>query len=751
MARGTAPLFAVFTATGASALALQVVWQRVMTLHTGVDLSSVTTVVAAFMGGLGLGNLLAGWLADRLTARGCVFAFAGCNVGIAAYALGSIWLLHDAYREVLLRVDHPVVSFFVNVLALLVPTLLMGASLPLLARGAVLHSRDIAAVVGRLYAVNTLGAAAGAALTAWYLMGTFGLAGSVRIAAAVNALAALTVFLWARARFEPGPLTTAPAPAAPSTARRKAWGWMALYGVTGAVALGLEVVFFRVVDSILRSNSHTFGHVLGIYLLLFAAGAAAGARLVRRVERPERAFLLLQLGVAVFALLGVTFLIHMPSAFGMRKLLTSYFQLDGYATGAYSFQSRTDIRFFVFAHFLAPLLVMGVPVFFMGAAFPCVQAVVARDVEHLGRQTGGLLFANLCGNFFGSVAIGFWVIDLLGTTGTLKALSLLLGAAALVGLWRLARPGPGWLAVGSLSLAASAWAAPSQEVFWATLRSVPPGSVTVQEDHACATMLFHDRDRAEDFLFINGASQNNHPYDDFHVLIGLTPSLLHPSPQRGLTIGFGIGATPFAMAQDVRLASVDNVELCGGEHGLARELAKRGSPQSRYLLESPRIRLHVTDGRRFLARSRERWDVITADAGRPTSQASGNLHSREFYELIRDRLAPNGVFAQWIPTDRTLQTVKSVFPYVVALDVPAYFGSRFLIASQTPIPWKREELLSRLAGHPAISAEQVERLRAFYAAASPQVLQDGPTHQPAEERVNRDLFPRDEFFLNNPP
>ncbi|HEX2466291.1 MAG TPA: fused MFS/spermidine synthase, partial [Thermoanaerobaculia bacterium] len=492
-------LFATFTATGMSALILQVVWQRVLSLHAGIDLLAATTVVVAFMAGLGLGNLLGGALADRLGPRGSLLVFALSNAALGLYAWSSLWLLYDVYRRFVERLDGALAMVAFHFLLLAVPTTLMGLSLPLLARGVVPSATEIAPLVGRLYAVNTLGAATGAAIAGWWLMGELGFVATVRVAASLNLAAAALVFLlWWRWR-EPQPATVeaAPTPAAtppPPSESTTPWLWFALYALTGAVAIGLEVVYFRVIDAVMRNNSYTFATVLAMYLLLFALGAALGARWSRRVaapaDRPELWFLSLQFCVGAAALFGVAALAHPPRALGIAAFVERYFATDGFLMG-YALANREDVARLLYVHVVAPLLVMGVPVLLMGASFPFLQAVVARRMDTLGRRTGSLLFANICGNVAGGAITGFVLLERLGTATTLR---LLAGVLLLPGMLAAARLStPRRRVVAALGAAAlfllGALAIPRNERLWAFLHSTPLDRFELDEDRACVTSL----------------------------------------------------------------------------------------------------------------------------------------------------------------------------------------------------------------------------------------------------------------------
>jgi spermidine synthase len=741
-------LFIIFAITGFSALTLQVVWQRVISMHAGVDLFSITTVVSSFLAGLGIGNLLGGYVADRLEARGSLFAFAGSNALIGGFAWISIWLFYDVYRLLVPYLRGTAAAFAFHFLLLLVPTTLMGLSLPLISRGVVRAVREIGPIVGRLYGVNTIGAAAGAGVSGWWMIGSLGFPATIRIAAALNLLAAALLLM-----LLPGMRgrTVEVLPRMDSETRKasgRVWPWLVIYGLTGAVALGLEVVFFRIIDAVMRSNSYSFAHVLSLYLLLFGAGSAAASVIVRRVKEPARWFLWLQWGVGLTAIAGVVLLVRLPRMLDLEGFVRRYFLTDGMATG-FTLGSRS---FLLFANVTAPLLVMAAPIFLAGASFPFIQAHVARNLTTLGRRTGTLLFSNIAGNVAGTLITGFLLLDRLGTINSLQILAgLLLIPGAAAGVLATARWRRPILSIGSAAVfLLGLFMLPNNHGLWSFIHSAPPGAMALAEDRACVNALV-DRGGFS-ALHVNGASQNNYPYDDFHLLIGLMPSLMHPQPSTAMAVGLGIGGTAYGMAQDPRMRQVDIVEICSGQFRLARELAEQ-SPETERMLSDPRVRLSSGDGRKFLLATNESFDVVTVDALRPQAAHSGNIYSVEFYELVRFRLRPGGLFAQWIPSERVTNSAKQVFPFVLAFSVPYYFNSNFLVASDKPLEFNRESLLLRLDGmanNGSFLPQQAESLKEWLAVTQPTLLSDGnPRTTPPENQVNRDLFPRDEYFLNN--
>jgi predicted membrane-bound spermidine synthase len=751
---GDAPLrrvvLVLFAVTGFSALCLQVVWQRVISIHGGVDLFSSATVVAAFMAGLGLGSLVGGTLADRLGARRSILAFAVANLIIGLFGWASIAIFYDGYRALAAHVQSLPAAFAFHFVLLVVPTTLMGLSLPLLTRGVVRDIGEAAPVVSRLYAANTLGAAAGAAVAGWLLLGNLGFDGTVRLASSLNLVAAAVVLaLWRGARPEPA---TTPAPGASprgaAFAPDRIWPWLALYAATGAAALALEVVYFRLVDGIMRSNSYTFAHVLTLYLLLFGAGAAAAGERARRAVRPDAAFLWIQFWIGAASLIGVLALLNAPPLLGLRQSLEQYFRGEGFI---YGFESVTDLRSAmaaVFAHLLAPALVMGAPVFLMGYAYPFIAALVLRRDSTLGRHTGALMACNILGNVAGSLLAGFVLLDLLGTAGTLALLAVLLMALGVVAALREPRARVPRAAAALGAAVALLALFPANERLWGFLHGAPPDRFALVEERTCVNALV-ERGGVQ-MLHLNAAAQNGYPYDDFHLLIGLFPALLHPSPDSALAVGLGIGATPYGMLLDPRLRDVETVEICAGIGDLLAELGDLGAHESRLLLEDPRLDLRAGDGRKRLLGTDERYDIVTVDALRPQSGYSGNVYSVEFYELVASRLAPRGLFAQWVPTQRVLSSVMQVFPYVATTVGPG--PATFLVASNEPLPDDLGTAAQRFRAlpHGRLSAEQRASLDRFFEHAKLTHVRRGePPAAIAETELNRDLHPRDEYFLND--
>ena len=755
----------IFALTGFSALTLQVVWQRVISLHSGVDLASTTTVVAAFLAGLGFGSLLGGWLADRLGARRSLATFAIANVGIGVFAWISLLLFYDLYRELVPHLSSTFASFCFNTAILLVPTTLMGLSLPLVARAVTSSIADAGPLIGRMYGINTIGAGAGAAVAGWFLLGTYGFTTTTRIAGTLNVIAAILIYLTYRAIGDAPttaggtdirvatPASDTSAAAATGAPEHKVWPWFAIYGLTGAVALGFEQLFFRMIDAEMRSNSYSFAHVLTLYLLLFGIGSAFGGRLVRRGGDPRRWFLWMQFTVGISALLAVVVLVQvLPLSGYFDEHLRSYFAGDGYNGGFGAMDTFKEWLKVIGVFGLIPLALMGAPVLLMGMSFPFVQALVSDRVDSLGRRTGALLFVNIAGNVVGTLLTGFVFIDVLGTAGTYRLLTIALGVTGIAAA-SLVTPSRRVVAIGAVIvvLFGVVGLSPSNHRLWAFLHGADDDEILLAEDHTCAATIKFADERA--ILYINASIQNFHPFDDFHVLIGLMPAMAHPAPERALAIGLGIGSTTYGMLSDPRLDEVETVELCGGEYDLIRDLADDGRSEFTRMLDDPRYIQGVGDGRKFLLDRDDRFDLITVDTLRSTSAFSGSLYSREFYELVASHLSDDGIVAQWVPTPRVANTAAQVFPYMTAFRVDNYnFGAVFFLGSNSPLVLDRAAMIERFAraAPDAYTAEQRSRLEAFIASAPTFCYTNGTVLSGvASDQENLDLRPRDEYFINN--
>lgn len=729
-------LATAFFATGFAALLCQIVWQRMLGIFAGSDTISAALVVGAFLAGLGLGSIIGAKIADRMSPAQALIGFALAEIGVGLFALLSKAFLYDWLATDMAGVVDAAPAIFALCFAgLVLPTTLMGASLPLLARAVATSAENIAERIGTLYGLNTLGAGLGAILGGWLLVGHLGFVGALWLAAGLEFLAAalsLTLLKMLRA---------APAPAAAEmrAADDGRYGglplWCVLVFLSGYVIVALEIVWVRMMGQVGQYHAYLFPTVLGIFLLADGAGMAVAARMVRRMEDPRPAFFITQSAgfvLAALLLIGMWYALpHWPLA-GLMSVDNN--RMHGGAL-------LTAIALTV--------LVVAPPSFLIGMTFPFVQRAVQRDLSSVGARVGWVQLANIAGNAAGSILTGLVTFHLLGTAGTMKLLAVMSVLLVLFWLWRAGfarRPIEAALAA---ACAGVFFVMPGNAAFWTRLHAERTAQPAAWAEDRSGVAYFRDEraddNRADGPFFIQGFSQGRIPFLPIHQFLGAVGPLIHPDPREVLVIGVGSGGTPWAAG--VRPESrVRAIELVGPVLSTLEEVGRRhpGSPMEQ-MFRDPRWRIEYGDGRRTLAKDQRRYDIIEADAILPEASHSGLLYSAEFLRQVRERLAPGGIYVQWAPTQRAAETFATVFPHTILLMPVAV-----LIGSNDPIPYDAEALRHALA-----DPRTAEHLRRGNAAFSdwPSLFADAPLvwtpQTPRGEAPLTDVFPRDEFYMNN--
>jgi predicted membrane-bound spermidine synthase len=738
-----------FFLSGFAALLCQVAWQRMLGILAGSDTVSAALVVGAFLAGLGLGALVGARVADRLTPGAALLGFVAAEVLVAVFALLSKPFLYDLLALRLAgAVDSQALIFALCFAGLVLPTTLMGMSLPLVARAVATRLDTAAERIGWLYGLNTLGAGIGALVGGWVLLGRLGFDGALGVAAMLNLLAAsLALSLRPALRLGSGlaaagrAMGAAPVQAAPGSAVPGGLPlWALLVFLSGYVIVALEIVWLRVLGQAAQFHAYLFPTLLGVFLLADGLGMAVGARWLRRIADPRPAFFLAQSGGFVLAaalLLALWWALPLWPLGGMLMP-------DQWRFGGRGFWAGLGLV----------VVVVAPPAFLIGMTFPFVQRAVQRDLAQVGARTGWVQLANIAGNAAGSLLTGLVTLHLLGTAGTLALLALISLALALFWLvWASggARAGAAMAAAGC---AAVLLALPGNAAFWQRAHGLMAGGAHAWGEDRSGIAFWRaapeqrpgkpDRDGP---FYIAGYAQATIPFAPRHMALGAAGPLLHPTPRRVFLIGVGSAGSPFAAAMP-GVEALRAVELVAPVLSALRDhAALHPDGAVAALLADPRIVLEAGDGRRALARSAPgSWDVIQADAVLPQTSQSGLLYSREYFALVRSRLAPGGLAVQWAPSWDVVETFRSVFPHVVMLR-PA----DILIGSEQPIENARARLLVRLA-EPAVAARlaQGNPGRAAEVAADfrGEALAWGPD-APHSIAALTDLHPRDEFFRNN--
>jgi spermidine synthase len=709
-------LSACFFLSGATALVYEVVWLRMLGLVFGHTVYAVTTVLAAFMAGLGLGSALFGRWAGRL--HDPIRAYGIIEVAIGLAAGLTPWLLHlavPAYVEIHRAADlsydaFSLVQFLIAFALLLAPTTLMGGTLPILSQALVAHGEAMARPVGLLYAINTFGAVLGVGLAGYVLLPGLGNRATLTAAAAANLVVGLVAVLGS-----PAIRAWIAARAAVSDERRPragpgetaVWPVVAL-GISAAASMIYEVAWTRALGMVIGSSTYAFTAMLLVFLVGIAGGAALYSALRGRHAATPAVFAGLQMGTGVAAVLAVLIFERMPDLF---LLGVSWSDAPRFVQG---------VQLGVSAAALLPSTLL------IGATFPCATAVVRPGAGGVGHRVGRLYAASTAGAIGGAVLAGFALVPTVGVHSAITigaAMNFLLGAVLLARI----RP-----ARGRARAAAAAGALAGVGVLFLPiwdLRAIASGPAVYAKRHLAGggpgptreVLFYRDGpsatvtvERAAGFLslLVNGKVDASTAPPDMptQLMLGHLPLLLHPAPRAVLVIGLGSGITAGAVARH----AVERVDIVEIEPAVI-EASRFFRAENGGVLGDARVRVVVGDARSLLLTTWARYDVITSEPSNPWIGGVASLFSLEFFQLARQRLQPGGIMLQWIhaynllPEDlrMVVETFRSVFPATSVWQVGA--GDFLLLGRAAPVPIDLGALRARLAASPAVAGD-LERI-----------------------------------------
>ena len=676
--------------SGFCALVYQVLWLRLLALTFGVTTHAASTVLASFMGGLALGSFVAGRLADRVRHPLRLFGLVELSIGLCALATPpALAGVHRLYIAVFPHMPESLaiataVRFLLSFAVLLVPTALMGATLPIVVKSSVARIDRIGARIGVLYASNTAGAIIGALLAGFYLVPQIGLTRSFLLAAGVNAVVgviAVTTSRYVRAI----PLADTHTPAAEaSVIPRVSYVVLAVFAISGFASLALEVIWFRVLILFLGPTTYAFTLMLASVL----AGIAAGSALIAPVMRLRidwlQALAVLQMGAAVVAVQSFSSLRRVAR---VPEWLSS---LAAWPGGDLQLPAAVATIVAIF-----PTAIL------MGLAFPVglrLWAGAEPAARHTAARIGVFYSVNVCGGIAGSIVAGFVLLPELGSRSSLIAVSALFLLSGLLIQAVLARRRPGLtvLVAGGAVFVFAVQALSVPQPLDIARRRVHPGAPPLWQDEGIQTTVavVGGPGTGNRLLYLNG----RHQADDapamvfIHRRIGALPAVLHPRPRRALVVGLGGGVTPGALSQFPGL-QLDIVELSGS----VVRAAAFFSHVNFDVLNRSNVKMHVDDGRNFLLRTRTQYDVITADAIFPELAGANNVNSVEYFRLVRNALAADGVALHWNGGSTGTQYNLILRAFVAAFPEATLWGDgTLMVGTKQPLTLSRSRIEAML-------------------------------------------------------
>jgi spermidine synthase len=654
----------------------------------GSSAEAVACVLVAFMGGMGIGAHLAQrWLRRARASSLRTYAVVELGIALSALALPSVLsVLVRSYASVAPSIDAPsallVIRFLVAVLVCAVPGILMGATLPLVVDGAARLRPRGQLPLALFYAGNTLGAAAGVFASTYLLIPSYGITRTLVAAAACNALAGAGALLLARVSAAPqeraGEAVAGELAAMAET--ESAVPLERAVGISfgsGALAFAFEVVCFRLLAVVVGNSAYAFGLMLFVFLL----GNGLGSRIASLVARPNPRML-----AGAQAAVGISALVLMPLWDDMPPL----FHRVGTFAPSFLLWEGTRV--------LAVAILIGLPTFAMGGAFGLLLRIAGGHGPVAGQRVAKLYVANVIGAIIAVPITTFWLAPGLGSQLTFVLVAVgevAVACAALVPAagtrqWRLAAGG-GFLGLASLLLVTgSQWNVATlmsgSNVYFSEGFAEYEKLRFMREDRAGGMVAVVESQKVKT-LIANGKFEGN---DGFEVpdqqMFALFPLLFVKKHETALYIGVGTANTLAVMGK-FPFQRLDAVDISSAVVDAARlEFGKLNDG----ILDDPRVRLHIDDGRNYLLRTRTRYDLIAIQLSSIWMSGAAELYNLEFYEALRDRLAEGGVFKQWVQLHhistsdvaRIVATVRKVFPHVT-LWVAGHQG--VLVGSMSPL------------------------------------------------------------------
>ncbi|UCC15202.1 MAG: fused MFS/spermidine synthase [Gammaproteobacteria bacterium] len=749
----------LFFFSGALALVYQVVWSRMMTHVFGSTAVAVGTVLAAFMAGMAIGSWVIGRLSDRSANRLRLYAWLEIGIALAALIshlaldhMAALYpILHDLVGD--LPVVLPLVRFASAFLIVMAPTVLMGATLPVLGRYLLSATSSVGARLGMLYSINTLGAVTGVLATGFVLIGRYGIHVPVFAAVAGNLFIGLIAWIAAR-RVVTFDSASGPTGQYVDKARGAATDALTLrvvllgLGISGFTSFAYEIYWTRSLVFILGNSTYALTTMLSAFL----TGIALGSYLVRfaidRFNDRVVIFGWIQVSLGVISAMALPLLFLFDDPQSMNRTLVG---ISGQAFPL------------VLSGFGIAFLVMLMPAALIGATFPLVGHLAVRQLSTAGASVGKVYAINTLGNVLGALLPGLFLLSWLGIQKgilTMALLNVALGLAVLSLRLLRAPAHPLWRAVLPLVLVSSVVLmsqAPLRFQFPSHGERERHRTLFYREGPLATTKVFLDPANAEKHMSVDGITIGGTGNTQFkQLLLAHLPRLLIDDTSRELSVGLGSGILAGESVLHPGVAEITVVEI--------EPSVIQGAAQFREdnhgVLDDPRLVVVNDDIGNFLRTTTDRYRVISADEKTADEYASnGFSYSLDYYDLLREHLAEGGLVAQWVPTTlpgrqyrMILQTFANSFPHVqLWYFLPARRLGPFnsiLIGSAGPISIDSAEIERRFAEHRGAIQSLAPYGLTSVESLLPHFVADGRTIREAVSSapVNSLDHPRYEFY-----
>jgi spermidine synthase len=646
-------LLLLFVGSGACALIYEVVWFQLLELVVGSSAISIGVLLATYMGGMCIGSLALPRFIPKTRHPLRIYAALELTIGvIGVLELFAIPLIGKLYSPVIGHgLGAVIVRGVVAAICLLPPTILMGATLPAIARW-VESSRRGVSWLGFFYGGNIIGAVLGSVSAGFYLLRVHDQAYATYVAALLNFVVA--GIAWLIASLSPAPAFVE---AASNDDAEITSGSRAVYiaiGISGACALAAEVVWTRLLSLTFGASTYTFSMILAVFLAGLGVGSSVGAWLARVVESPRAAFAWCQLLLMVAIAWGAAVIFVALPNWPINPSL---------APSAW-YALQLDLVRCALAVLPAACL--------WGASFPLALAALVEPGQDTSRLVGRLYAANTVGAILGAVICSIVLIPVIGTRDAQRVLIALSAIGGVLLLVSQRRDSSRTAAAGILAPAIAAMLA---VLLIATMPALPGvlvahgrwavtwlgrtdmlyigegmnSSIAVTKVHSSGATQFH----------VSGKVEASSLPEDMRLqrMLAHLPALVHPNPKSVLVVGFGAGVTAGSF---LPYPGLERLVICEIEPLIPEVVSTWFVKENNNVKNDPRTQIYYDDARSYVLTSDEKFDIITSDPINPWVKGAASLYTREYFESVKRHLKPGGVVTQWVPLyESTLDAVRS--------------------------------------------------------------------------------------------
>lgn len=657
-------LLLLFFFSGFVGLMYELVWIRVLSVIFGKTIGAATIVVSVYMAGLGLGSLYWGRKIDTIKNHLKTFGLLQFGIAISCLLVMAFFvILPQLYRFIynalhISQTTSLIFIFIVSFLCMLVPTFLMGGTLPVISKCYIQNDREIGRGIGALYTVNTCGGIFGAGLTGYILIGTIGQAQTqitaIMISIVLGGISFLLQSSSERNTHGEEALVTVEYPAGVIKVS------LLVAGLSGFCGLAYEILATRVLGIFLLNSTYSFSSILIIFLL----GISIGSFIFTKYLSDKKQLLM----ILAFAqiLIGVYIITLSPFFNDIPVILDPL---------------RRNILRISFFKVMLPGLILSsilllIPAIGMGISFPIVCRLYTSHIQTIGNKVGKIFFVNTLGSITGPLVAGFILIPLLGVSRGIIGIAfitLLLGIS-LVFFYSDTKQKNMFSIISAGILVFCLLAA----YFGITNSRIHPPSIFRSKSHVDAIRYYketsegtvivrEDKRTGVRALYVNNNAACGVTYDALHVvkMLGHLPFIVNPALRDVCIIGFGIGITTSAVTRHP-VKAIDCIEICPG----VKDAASYFSQYNNNIVSHPKVRFIGGDGRNHLLLTKKKYDLISCDPIHP-SLGCGNLYTKEYFQLCRNHLTNQGVVTQYLPLHKLslhefkslIKTFASVFPH----------------------------------------------------------------------------------------